>query len=106
MVNGSLIKEIAPKKGLRQEDPLAPFLFLIGLAGVVRQVESKGLIKGIMVGQNKISITMLQFVDDTIFVCKATTRNIMVSILRCFEIMFNLKVNLNKSALGSIDVIA
>jgi len=42
MVNGSPTTEFIPMKGLRQEDSLAPFLFLIaakGLAGVVRQAE-------------------------------------------------------------------
>jgi len=38
-----------------------------GLAGVVRQAESKGLFKGIKVGRKEISITMLQFANDTLF---------------------------------------
>ena len=40
-------REFTPGKGLRQGDPLAPFLFLIvaeGLAGVSRMAEEKSLI--------------------------------------------------------------
>jgi len=36
LVNGSPTKEFIPKKGLREEDPLAPFLFLIIAEGLVR----------------------------------------------------------------------
>jgi len=109
LVNDSPTEEFKPEKGLRQGDPLAPFLFLLvveGLAGAVRQVESKGLFKGIKVGRKEISITMLQFADDTLFFCKETTQNVMVlkSILRCFELASGLKVNFHKSRLAGIGV--
>ena len=41
------------KRGLRQGDPLAPFLFLIvaeGLAGLMREAVRKGLYEGVRVG--------------------------------------------------------
>jgi len=41
IVNGCLIDEFNPTRGLKQGDPFAPFLFLIvveGLAGLARQV--------------------------------------------------------------------
>jgi len=45
-------------------------LFLIvveELARAVRQVESKGILVGISVGNKNIVVSMIQFADDTIF---------------------------------------
>jgi len=79
LVNGSPTKEFVPSKGLRQGDPLAPFLFLIaaeGLAGVVKNVVMSDLVENVEVGTNKVKVNMLQYADDTLFFCKASTKSI------------------------------
>ena len=56
------------KKGLRQGDLLAPFLFLTvteGLAGVSRLAEEKNLIDSLEIGRAKVRVNMLQYADDT-----------------------------------------
>jgi len=70
--------EFKPKKVLRQCDPLTLFLYLIiaeGLASVVRHAHEKNLLESI--------VNMLQYVDDTLFFCKATTQ--------CFSIKIYFK---------------
>jgi len=77
LVNGSPSREFTPGKGLRQGDPLAPFLFLIvaeGLARVSRMAEEKSLIDSLEVGRDKVKVNMLQYANDTLFFCKANIK--------------------------------
>ena len=79
LVNGSPTKEFIPHKGLRQGDPLAPFLFLNvaeGLAGVSRNVVELNLVESLAIENKKIKVNMLQFADDTLFFCKANYKSV------------------------------
>jgi len=105
LVNGSPTREFIPRRGLRQGDPLAPFLFLLvaeGLAGVSRMAEEKNLIDSLGFGRDRVKVNMLQYADDTLFFCEANSKSIfnIKAILLCFELAFGLKVNFLKSRLG------
>jgi len=105
LVNGSPTREFTPRRGLRQGDPLAPFLFLIvaeGLTGVSRMAEEKNLIDSLEVERAKVKVNMLQYVDDTLFFCEANTKSVfnIKAILLCFELASVLKVNFLKSRIG------
>jgi len=64
------------------------------------------MLSGIKVGGKKVKVNLLQFADDTIFVCEPNVQNIMCikAILRCFEQSSCLKVNFHKSKIGAIGV--
>ena len=109
LVNGSPTKEFKPTRGLRQGDPMAPFLFLIvaqGLSGLVKQATRKNLLSGIKIGDKNVEVDLLQFADDTLFLCEPNVQNIrcIKAILRCFELSSGLRVNYFKSKLGAIGV--
>jgi len=109
LVIGSPTKEFLPKKGLRQGDPLVPFLFLIvaeRLAGVSRMAEEKKLIDSVEIDRDKVKVNMLQYADDTLFFCEANTKNIfnIKAILQCFELSSGLRVNFLKSRIGGTRV--
>ncbi|GKV28721.1 hypothetical protein SLEP1_g37737 [Rubroshorea leprosula] len=109
LVNGSPTEEFRMKKGLRQGDPLAPFLFLLvaeALNGLILKAKEQNLYKGSKVGIEGLEITHLQFADDSIFFCEASAQNIKAikGVLRTFELVSGLKVNFFKSALYGINV--
>ncbi|XP_019434024.1 PREDICTED: uncharacterized protein LOC109340748 [Lupinus angustifolius] len=80
LVNGSATKEFFMAKGLRQGDPLAPFLFLIvaeGLSGIIRMAVTKNIYFGYKVGRDAVSISHLQYADDTLLIGENSEHNIM-----------------------------
>ena len=109
LVNGSPTEEFKPSRGLRQGDPLAPFLFLVvaeGMAGLVRQTVKADLLKGLKIGRKKVELSLLQFADDTLFLCENSYANIVTlkAILRGFELASGLKINFHKSKIADINV--
>ncbi|GKC24663.1 RNA-directed DNA polymerase, eukaryota, reverse transcriptase zinc-binding domain protein, partial [Tanacetum coccineum] len=70
LVNGSPTAEFEVFKGLRQGDPLSPFLFILAMEGLhafTRKAEALGLIKGACIGRDNMSISQLMYADDVIF---------------------------------------
>jgi hypothetical protein len=109
LVNGSPTNEINIQRGLKQGDPLAPFLFLLvaeGLAGLMRSAVEKNLFKGFAVGSEGLEISHLQYADDTLCIGEASMENLwtLKAILRGFELTSGLKVNFGKSCLIGVNV--
>lgn len=67
---------IIPRRGLRQGDPLSPYLFLFcveGLSNMLDNAAEEGRIHGCRVSPNAPEITHLLFADDSFLFFKATT---------------------------------
>ncbi|KAL4326348.1 hypothetical protein GQ457_11G021160 [Hibiscus cannabinus] len=61
-INGSLSETIIPSRGIRQGDPLSPYLFLFcthGLSSMLHAKQNKGLIRGIRASQDGPRVTHL-----------------------------------------------
>ncbi|GJT43170.1 reverse transcriptase domain, reverse transcriptase zinc-binding domain protein [Tanacetum coccineum] len=70
LVNGSPSEEFRLERGVRQGDPLLPFLSILaaeGLNAMVTEAVEKGIFRGVVVGTNKVTVSHLQYADDTIF---------------------------------------
>ncbi|GKV32830.1 hypothetical protein SLEP1_g41400 [Rubroshorea leprosula] len=109
LINGSPTRQFPVGKGIRQGDPLSPFLFLIvaeGLNGLMSTAVEKELYKGVRIGNGATMVSQLQFADDTTFFGEATEDNIKVvkCIMRIFEMASGLKINFGKSQLMGVEV--
>ncbi|GKV26314.1 hypothetical protein SLEP1_g35645 [Rubroshorea leprosula] len=107
LVNGSPTPEFKMQRGLRQGDPLSPYLFLIvaeGLHALLYEAERKNLLEGVDINEN-LSISHLQFADDTVLIRDASLKSIRAFkfLLRWFEIVSGLKINFGKSILYGIN---
>ncbi|XP_028081075.1 uncharacterized protein LOC114282560 [Camellia sinensis] len=100
LVNGAPTKEFQPQKGLRQGDPLSSFLFIIAAKGLnllLARAKVQGLFRGANVGSNDVSVSHLQFADDTIIFYEGDNEDILniKRVLRCFETMSGLPLGAN-----------
>ncbi|KAK2440720.1 hypothetical protein QL285_012099 [Trifolium repens] len=110
LVNGSPTDEFPLERGLRQGDPLSPFLFLLAAEGlnVLMQAMVEGnKFTGYRVGgQEAVSVSHLQFADDTLLLGIKSWANVRAlrAVLLLFELMSGLKVNFNKSMLVGVNI--
>ena len=68
IINGAPQGLVTPSRGLRQGDPLSPYLFILCtevLSGLCRRAQEQGRLPGIRVSNNSPRINHLLFVDDT-----------------------------------------
>jgi hypothetical protein len=110
LVNGSPTNEFPLERGLRQGDPLSPFLFLLaaeGLNVLMEAVVEQNLFTGYRVGQHDpVEVSHLQFADDTLLLGAKSWANVRAlrAVLVLFETMSGLKVNFNKSMLVGVNI--
>lgn len=73
--NGMSVGPIIPKRGLRQGDPLSPYLFLFcveGLSNLLDSAGGEGQIQGCRISPSAPEITHLLFADDSFLFFRAT----------------------------------
>lgn len=98
IVNGSPTEEFSPIKGLRQGDPLAPYLFLIVakiLGKIIIRARDLRIIKSLSCNENKDCITHFQYADDTILFMNNSLEDVleMKKILLLIQVITGLAIN-------------
>ena len=105
LVNGTPTEFFSMFRGLRQGDPISPYLFVLimeAFSSLISRPEKKCFIRGFKVmgrSGERASVSHLLFVDDTFLFCE-DNRNRLVFwkwVVICFEVVSDLKINLQKS---------
>jgi len=74
-VNGDLSDIFVPRRGLRQGDPLSPYLFLLcaeTFSALLKEGECDGSLAGVKICHSAPSISHLLFADDSLILIRAT----------------------------------
>lgn len=104
LVNGTPCGKIFPSRGLRQGDPLSPYLFLLvaeGLSSLIVRVEEEGSIIGVPITVVGIRLSHLFFADDSLLFCKANFSEWgnLNHILHKYELGSGQKLNFEKTSI-------
>ncbi|GKC71426.1 RNA-directed DNA polymerase, eukaryota, partial [Tanacetum coccineum] len=108
LVNGSPTSEFSFHCGLKQGDPLAPFLFILIMESLhfsFSRAVNDGLFKGLQL-QGSVNISHLFYADDAMFIGEWSDSNLrgITSILKCFSLASGLNINIQKSQVMGVGV--
>ncbi|GJY97028.1 RNA-directed DNA polymerase, eukaryota [Tanacetum coccineum] len=108
IINGSPTDEFQFGRGLKQGDPLSPFLFLLIMESLhisFQRVVDAGMFHGIDVG-GLVNLSHMFYADDAVFIGEWSESNItsLIHVLDCFHKVSGLKINMCKSKIMGIEV--
>ncbi|GJU52590.1 RNA-directed DNA polymerase, eukaryota [Tanacetum coccineum] len=108
IINGSPTEEFQFFKGLKQGDPLSPFLFILIMESLhlsFQSVVDVGLFKGIHLSP-LVNLSHMFYADDAVFVGQWCDDNIntLVHVLECFFRASGLRINMSKSKIMGVNV--
>jgi hypothetical protein len=102
LMNFDKVGHIISGRGLRQGDPLSPYLFILvaeGLIALIHQVVNRGDIHGARICRGAPEVSHLLFADDCFLFCRASVAEVtrLPSILHTYEKASGQEINLSKS---------
>lgn len=107
LINGSPSKEFQYERGVRQGDPLSPFIFIIAMEAFTFFM-NKGceleLFKGFKTPNSGPCLSHLSYADDVMLIGDWRLENMdfIVRFLRAFNLISGLKINFHKSSIFGV----
>ena len=103
-VNGTPTEKFKPNCGIRQGDPLSPYIFIICtniLSCMLQKLEDSGTLKGVAINKGGLPISHLMFADDVIIFFKVANQNTdkLSQTLQSFCELSGQKINGTKSVM-------
>ena len=103
-VNGEYTDRFFPQRGLRQGDPLSPYLFILcaeGLSALLQQAEFDVKIEGIKIRREAPQVNHLFFADDSLILMKArcSGAQALKQIMCKYELASGQVINKDKSSI-------
>ncbi|KAF5447348.1 hypothetical protein F2P56_032905 [Juglans regia] len=104
ILNGSPQEVFIPTRGIRQGDPLSPYLFILCaevLTSLLENAERTKAITGIQIARRRVTINHLLFADDSLLFCKANSLewSRMLHVLSTYEKASGQRLNKDKTAI-------
>jgi ribonuclease HI len=104
VVNGNPSGYFQPTRGLRQGDPISPYLFLICaevLSSMVSEANNKRLLTGVPTSKYGPRVSHLIFADDSLFFCRSSLNqwNELTRLLQGYESASGQRLNCSKTAI-------
>ena len=104
LINGEPQGFVKPTRGIKQGDPLSPYLFLLcaeGLSAMLLRVEEQKKIQGILSCRGGVRVSHLLFADDCLLFCQAKIEECqnLLHLLHSYEIASGQAINRGKTTL-------
>ena len=81
LLNGKPYGNVTPSKGIRQGEPLSPYIFLLcveGFTSLFAKAKNDGKIHGASICRGAPKVSYLLFADDSLLFCRATQNEVEV----------------------------
>ncbi|XP_071734239.1 uncharacterized protein [Rutidosis leptorrhynchoides] len=109
LVNGNPTREFTIKRGLRQGDPLSPFLFIIVMEGLhiaFQRAMDMDFVRGIKVGNPCVRLSHFFYADDVIILSDWSREQFdnILCLLHAFHMVSGLNINVSKSHIFGMGV--
>ncbi|XP_072077755.1 uncharacterized protein [Arachis hypogaea] len=103
-INGILSKSFVPQRGLRQGDPLTPYLFIIAaevFTILMDKATEEGRISGVRIAPTAPAISHILFADDCIIFSKDSAEEIyhLITTINMYTEVSGQRINVDKSGI-------